>query len=56
MAVVSSPPLVSLQNILVATDFSACSQMALHCAAVLARQAKGSVCLAHEPFGLSLEA
>lgn len=47
MAVVSSPPLVSLQNILVATDFSACSQMALHCAAVLARQAKGNVFLAH---------
>ncbi len=47
MAVVSSPPLVSLQNILVATDFSPCSQMALHCAAVLARQAKGNVFLAH---------
>jgi nucleotide-binding universal stress UspA family protein len=47
MAVVSSPPLVSLQNILVATDFSACSQIALHCAAVVARQAKGNVFLAH---------
>ena len=47
MAVASSPPLVSLQNILVATDFSPCSQMALHCAAVLARQGKGNVFLAH---------
>jgi nucleotide-binding universal stress UspA family protein len=47
MAVVSSPPLVSLKNILVATDFSPCSQIALHCAAVLARQAKGTVFLAH---------
>lgn len=47
MAAVSSPPLVSLQNILVATDFSRCSQIALHCAAVVARQAKGNVCLAH---------
>jgi nucleotide-binding universal stress UspA family protein len=47
MAVVSSPPLVSLQNILVATDFSPCSQIALHCAAVLARQGKGNVFLAH---------
>ena len=47
MAAVSSPPLVSLKNILVATDFSPCSQIALHCAAVLARQAKGNVFLAH---------
>jgi nucleotide-binding universal stress UspA family protein len=47
MAGVSAPPLVSLQNILVATDFSPCSQIALHCAAVLARQAKGNVFLAH---------
>ena len=47
MAVASSPPAVSLQNILVATDFSPCSQIALHCAAVLARQAKGRVFLAH---------
>ena len=47
MAAVSSPILVSLKNILVATDFSACSQITLHCAAVLARQAKGNVFLAH---------
>lgn len=47
MAVVTSPTLVSLRNILVATDFSPCSQIALHCAAVLARQAKGNVFLAH---------
>lgn len=47
MAAVSSPSLVTLKNILVATDFSSCSQSALHCAAVLARQAKGSVFLAH---------
>jgi nucleotide-binding universal stress UspA family protein len=47
MAAVSSPPLVSLRNILVATDFSACSQTALHCAAALARQAKGKIFLAH---------
>jgi len=47
MAVVSSPILVSLRNILVATDFSPGSQIALHCAAVLARQAKGNVFLAH---------
>ena len=47
MAAVSSPPLVSLKNILVATDFSPCSQTALRCAAVLARQAKGNVFLAH---------
>lgn len=47
MAVVSSPPLVSLKNILVATDFSPCSRIALHCAAVLARQAKGNIFLAH---------
>ena len=47
MAVASSPTLVSLQNILVATDFSPCSQIALHCAAVLARQAKGNIFLAH---------
>ena len=47
MAGVSAPPLVSLKNILVATDFSPCSQIALHCAAVLARQAKGNVFLAH---------
>jgi nucleotide-binding universal stress UspA family protein len=47
MAVVSSPILVSLKNILVATDFSPCSRIALHCAAVLARQAKGNVFLAH---------
>jgi nucleotide-binding universal stress UspA family protein len=47
MAVASSPTLVSLKNILVATDFSPCSQIALHSAAVLARQAKGNVFLAH---------
>jgi nucleotide-binding universal stress UspA family protein len=47
MAGVSAPPRVSLKNILVATDFSPCSQVALHCAAVLARQAKGNVFLAH---------
>ena len=47
MAVVSSPTLVSLHNILVAIDFSPCSQIALHCAAVLARQANGKVSLAH---------
>lgn len=47
MGAVSSPPLVALKNILVATDFSPCSQIALHCAAVLARQAKGNVFLAH---------
>jgi nucleotide-binding universal stress UspA family protein len=47
MAAVSSPPLISLQNILVATDFSPCSQIALHCAAVVARQAKGTIFLAH---------
>ena len=47
MVGVSAPPVVSLQNILVATDFSPCSQIALHCAAVLARQAKGRVFLAH---------
>jgi len=47
MASVSAPPLVSFKNILVATDFSPCSQIVLHCAAVLARQAKGSVFLAH---------
>jgi nucleotide-binding universal stress UspA family protein len=47
MAAVTSPILVSLKNVLVATDFSPCSQIALHCAAVLARQAKGNVFLAH---------
>ena len=47
MAGVSAPPLISLQDILVATDFSPCSRIALHCAAVLARQAKGTVFLAH---------
>jgi nucleotide-binding universal stress UspA family protein len=47
MVAVSAPPVVSLQNILVATDFSPCSQIALHCAAVLARQAKGNLFLAH---------
>lgn len=47
MAGVITPPLVTLQNILVATDFSPCSQIALHCAAVLARQAQGSIFLAH---------
>jgi nucleotide-binding universal stress UspA family protein len=46
MAVIA-PPLVTLQNILVATDFSQCSQIALHCAAILARHAKGSIFVAH---------
>src|SRR5512147_1243220 len=47
MASVSAPPLVALRNILVATDFSTCSQTALHAAAGLARQAKGKIFLAH---------
>lgn len=47
MAAVSAPPLVVLRNILVATDFSACSQTALHAAAALAWQAKGKIFLAH---------
>lgn len=47
MAVVSASPQVALRNILVATDFSACSQVALHCAAALARQANSTIFLAH---------
>ena len=47
MAAVTAPPLVALKNILVATDFSPCSQIALHYAAALARQQKGKIFLAH---------
>ncbi len=47
MTGVSIPSIVSLQHILVATDFSLCSRVALHCAAVLARPAKSTVYLAH---------
>ena len=47
MATVQAPALISLQKILVATDFSPCSQAALRCAAALAQQPKGKVLLAH---------
>lgn len=47
MAAVTTAPLVSLQNILVATDFSPCSKMALTYAAALARQEKARMFLAH---------
>ncbi len=47
MASVSAPSRVSLQNILVATDFSPGSHIALRFAAALARQAKGKLFLAH---------
>lgn len=51
MSAVSTPPLVSLKNILVASDFSACSRIALLYAAALARQQKGKIFLAHvEPY------
>jgi nucleotide-binding universal stress UspA family protein len=47
MAAVSALPLVSLRNILVPTDFSPCSGVALHCAASLARQAKSTIFVTH---------
>jgi nucleotide-binding universal stress UspA family protein len=47
MAAVIAPPLVSLKNILVATDFSPCSHIALLYAAALARWQKGKIFLAH---------
>ncbi len=47
MAAVSAVPFVSLKTILVATDFSRCSEPALRYAAALARQEKGRIVLAH---------
>jgi nucleotide-binding universal stress UspA family protein len=47
MAAVTTPPLVSLKNILVATDFSPCSHIALLYAAALAGRQKGKIFLAH---------
>ncbi len=47
MAAVTAPPLVSLKTILVATDFSRCSEPALLYAAALAHLEKGSLLLAH---------
>ncbi len=47
MPAASAPAAVSLKTILVATDFSACSQPALSYAAALARQENGKVFLVH---------
>jgi nucleotide-binding universal stress UspA family protein len=47
MAAVVTPPLVALKTILVATDFSPCSEKALLYAAALARQAKGKIIATH---------
>jgi nucleotide-binding universal stress UspA family protein len=47
MATITAPPLVSLKTILVATDFSRCSEPALRYAAALARQEQGEIFLVH---------
>ncbi|MBZ5569685.1 MAG: universal stress protein [Acidobacteriia bacterium] len=47
MATVTAPPQVSLKTILVATDFSRCTEPALCYAAALAREEKGKIFLAH---------
>jgi len=47
MATVLAPTQISLKRILVAVDFSPCSEMALHYAAALTRREQGKVFLAH---------
>jgi nucleotide-binding universal stress UspA family protein len=54
MAMVVAPTRIALQNILVATDFSACAQMALNYALARTRRSGGTLftvnVLPHEPF------
>lgn len=47
MATVLAPAQISLQRILVAVDFSPCSEVALHYAAALTRRQQGKIFLAH---------
>ncbi len=47
MAVSQADIAIAIKNILVATDFSSCSQTALEYAAMLARQQQGRILLAH---------
>ena len=47
MGALQTPVRISLKNILVATDFSFCSEMALHFAAIIARRHGARLFLAH---------
>ena len=47
MAVMNLPTRLAFQSVVVATDFSPHSDIALACAAVIARRSKGKVCIAH---------
>lgn len=47
MAVLNVPTRLAYQSLLVATDFSAHSQVALACAATIARKSKGKIYVAH---------